>query len=242
MQKDDRRILTFAAIVCVTCSLLLSATAAVLKKRQEYNVELDRKLNVLKAFGVEVVNAKGKRIVSADEVEAYFTDYISEIILERDSGSVLEGETSADLSSDDLKLKTKLPLYLWTEDGRTTKYAFPISGYGLWSTLYGYMALEGDLATVIGVTFYKHNETPGLGGEASAPWFQNQFGGKTVWKDGGLVPFEVVKGGVEGRYPDGCDHCVDGISAATITSNGIQDFIREDLEYYEAYFKTIRGT
>ena len=242
MQKDDRRILTFAAIVCVTCSLLLSGTAAVLKKRQEYNIELDRKLNVLKAFGVEVVNAKGKRIVSADEVEAYFADHISERILDRDTGSVLEGATSNELTSDDLKYKTKLPLYLWSEDGRTTKYAFPISGYGLWSTLYGYMALEGDLATVVGVTFYKHNETPGLGGEASTPKFLNQFRGKKVWGDGSILPFEVVKGGVDARYPDGCSHCVDGISAATITSNGIQDFIREDLTYYEAYFKTIRGT
>jgi len=242
MQKDDRRILTFAAIVCVTCSLLLSGAAAILKTRQDYNVELDRKLNVLKAFGVDVVDAKGKRNVSADEVEAYFTDYISEVILGRDTGAVLEGETSADLTSEDLKSKVKLPLYLWKEDGRTTKYAFPISGYGLWSTLYGYMALEGDLATVIGVTFYKHNETPGLGGEASAPWFQKQFGGKKVWADGGLLPFEVVKGGVDARYPDGCDHCVDGISAETITSYGIQDFIREDLENYETYFKTIRGT
>ena len=242
MQKDDRRILTFAAIVCVTCSLLLSGTAAVLKKRQEYNIELDRKLNVLKAFGVEVVNAKGKRIVSADEVEAYFADHISERILDRDTGTVLEGATSNELTSDDLKYKTKLPLYLWSEDGQITKYAFPISGYGLWSTLYGYMALEGDLATIIGVTFYKHGETPGLGGEASAPWFQNQFSGKKVWGDDGLLPFEVVKGGVDARYPDGCSHCVDGISAATITSNGIQDFIREDLTYYEAYFKTIRGT
>lgn len=242
MRKDDRRILTFAAVVCVTCSLLLSGAAAVLKQRQEYNVELDRKLNVLKAFGVDVVDAKGRRVVTAAEVEAYFTDHITEIVLDRDTGTVIEGETSSDLTTDDVKLKTKLPLYLWTEDGRTTKYAFPISGYGLWSTLYGYMALEGDLATIIGVTFYKHGETPGLGGEASAPWFQRQFGGKKVWGDGGLLPFEVVKGGVDTRYPGGCDHCVDGISAATITSNGIQEFIRSDLQHYEAYFKTIRGT
>jgi len=204
-------------------------------------VEMDRRVNVLKAFGVEVANEKGKRIITDDDVIATFKKHIFEVVLDR-NGQILEGVSSDDLTSADKKKKLKLPLYQWSEEDTVTRYAFPISGYGLWSTLYGYMALEKDLATVIGVTFYDHKETPGLGGECSMPWFMDQFAAKIVWADGKLLPFEVVKGGVAVKYPSGCLHCVDGISAATITSNGITTFIREDLALYDAYFKTIRGS
>ena len=242
MQKDDRNVLTFAAIICITCSVLLSGAAALLEKKQAYNIELDRKINVLKAFGVDVVDEKGKKILSGDEVDGYFMDYISEIVLDGKTGDILPGKTTADLSKDDLKLKTMLPLYQWTEEGSVKKYAFPISGKGLWSTLYGYMALEDDLATIIGITFYKHGETPGLGGECDQPWFQKAFKGKLIWGHGKLLPFEVVKGGVANKYPSGNDHSVDGISGATITSKGIQTFIRSDLVLYDNYFRTIRGS
>lgn len=238
MQKDDARILKFAAAVCVTCSLLLSGTAALLRDRQAYNVELDRKTNVLKAFGVETVDADGKRKVTDEDVEQYFVDHIREVIVDPESGEVFEGMTSAELSKEERKMKSKLPLYIWMEDEEATKYAFPISGYGLWSTIYGYMALDKDLVTIVGVTFYDHGETPGLGGEVSSEWFQSQFEGKKVRQE----KFEIVKGGVETKYPDGCDHCVDGIAAATITANGVQTFLNKDLQRYEAYFQSISGT
>jgi len=242
MQKDDRNVLTFAAMICITCSLLLSGAAALLEKKQAYNIELDRKINVLKAFGVDVVDEKGKKTLSDEEVDGYFQEYISEFVLDGKTGKIIPGRTTAELSKDDLKQKSLLPLYLWTEQGSVKKYAFPISGKGLWSTLYGYMALEDDLATIIGITFYKHGETPGLGGECEQPWFQNAFKGKRVWDKGKLLPFEVVKGGVANKYPSGNNYAVDGISGATITSQGIQTFIRSDLVLYNNYFQTIRGS
>jgi len=242
MPKDDTRIILFAAIVCVICSLVLSATAAVLRKRQDENAETDRKMNVLQAFGIEVRNEKGKKLLSAEEVEDYFVEYISEVVLEAESGEIIPDLTSKNLSRTELKEKTRLPLYLWSENGNVVKYAFPISGRGLWSTVHGYLALDKDLATVVGVTFYKHGETPGLGAECSEPWFMSQFAGKKLWGDGDLLPFEVVKNGVPSKYPDGCDYCVDGITAATITSNGIMKFIRSDMNAYNKYFVTIRGS
>lgn len=239
MRKDDRRVIGFAAIVCVTCSLLLSATATLLRDRQEYNVELDRKINVLKAFGVEVM--PGGKKISPPEVETYFEDHITDVVIDAETGEILEGIGSDAVTKEESKLKTRLPLYLWEEDGEVTRYAFPISGKGLWSTIYGYMALDQDLATIIGVTFYKHGETPGLGGEISTDWFQAQFEGKQVYADGALLPFEVVKGSVKGKYPEGNTHAVDGISGATITGNGVSTFLNEDLVRYEKYFERIRG-
>jgi Na+-transporting NADH:ubiquinone oxidoreductase subunit C len=240
MRKDDLRDVGFAAAVCVACSLMLSVTAAALRERQEANVEIDRKRNVLKAFGVQVVDKDGNAI-SAERVEAYFANHITDVVIDAASGELIEGLSSGDLTSDDLKAKTRLPLYVWSDDGRTTRYAFPVSGMGLWSTLYGYLALDKDLATIIGITFYRHGETPGLGGEVDRDWFQDQFKGKRIHRDGQLLPFEVVKGLVKDKYPDGNDHAVDGISGATMTGNGINRFLNRDLANYEKYFARLRG-
>jgi len=243
MQKDDLKVIAFAAAVCFVCSLLLSATASALRERQQENVELDRKLNVLKAFGVPLANEQGERI-SSQRVEQYFSENIKEIFIDKKTGETLKDLES--LPKEERKAKTTLektilPLYVWMESGEAQKYAFPTSGMGLWSVLYGYLALDKDLSTIIGITFYQHGETPGLGGEAASDWFQDQFKGRKVWEDGQLLHFEVVKGGVQNKYPDGSDHAVDGISGATMTGNGIETFLNRDLAYYERYFSKIRG-
>ena len=36
------------------------------------------------------------------------------------------------------------PIYVYKEGQQILAYAFPIIGKGLWSTLYGYLALEPD--------------------------------------------------------------------------------------------------
>ncbi|HMP73661.1 MAG TPA: NADH:ubiquinone reductase (Na(+)-transporting) subunit C [Kiritimatiellia bacterium] len=242
MRKDDLRVIGFAATVCLVCSLVLSATAQLLSDRQAREVELFRKTNVLLAFGVNVRDEAGRRI-SSDEVDRFFADHISEIFIDRETGSVLEGVTEIPPSERRARTildRSVLPLYIWKDDGEVTRYAFPTSGMGLWSVLYGFVAIDRDLETIIGLTFYDHGETPGLGGEASEPWFMNQFSNKRFFADGQLQRIEVVKGGVAARYPDGSDHAVDGISGATITGDGITTFLNRDLYYYNRFFATLR--
>jgi Na+-transporting NADH:ubiquinone oxidoreductase subunit C len=242
MRKDDVRVITFAAVVCVICSLVLSATSASLREMQDMQVELDRQLNVLKAFGVAVVDENGQKLTK-DVVDRYFAENISEIFIDKATGEVIEGLTSAQLTKSEIKARTheersRLPLYVWKEDGEIQKYAFPTSGMGLWSIIHGYLALDRDLSTVIGATFYKHGETPGLGGEVSSEWFQNQFQDKKIFADGSLLRLEVVKG----QAPEGSNHQVDGMSGATMTGNGMNNFLNRDIAYYEKYFSRIRGT
>ena len=132
------------------------------------------------------------------------------------------------------------PIYIKTMGGKIDGYAIPISGKGLWSTLYGYFAVESDGMTVKGITFYKHGETAGLGGEVDKPWFQNNFKGKKfVDNDGNLVGIQIMKGGVDDTSPEAY-HQVDGISGATMTSKGLNNFLMNDLKTYESFFHRIR--
>ena len=229
--KGDVYVVIFSTVVCLLCSLMLAVAASALKKPQEFNKDVDRKMNVLKAFGYPIRTAEGKRI-KGDEVNAVFNDKITEIDLDAATGQPIEGKPTVPF----------LPLYVWKENGAITKYAFPISGKGLWSTIKGYMSLEKDLSTIVGVTFYEHGETPGLGAEIESDKFQDNFKGKKVFENGQRLHFEVVKGPVAGRYPNGNDHAVDGISGATLTGNGVTHFINTDLDKYEKYFKLQRGS
>ena len=106
--------------------------------------------------------------------------------------------------------------------------------------MYGYFAIEPDAVTVKGITFYRHKETPGLGGEVDKEWFKNNFIGKRlVDNDGKLVSIEVIKGFVSDKDPEAYRK-VDGISGATITCKGVTTFLKKDLNKYEPYFKKIR--
>ncbi len=206
--REDTKTLTFAAIVCVSCSLILSGTAAGLKTRQQSNEAFDVKRNIVKAFGIDIGG------MDRPEIETTFEKHVSE-------------ETAGDL-----------PLYTWTEDGsdEPSKYAFPISGKGLWSMLYGYLSLKADLETIAGISFYKHGETPGLGAEIEKAWFQSQFTGKKLYEDGTATEFAVLKPGSPLN-----ETSVDGISGATITGKGVEALIRKDAAAYANYFTSIKG-
>jgi Na+-transporting NADH:ubiquinone oxidoreductase subunit C len=102
------------------------------------------------------------------------------------------------------------------------KIILPVHGYGLWSTLYGFLALEGDMDTIVGLGFYSHAETPGLGGEVDNPKWKSLWVGKKVFNDQGDVGIRVVKGGAEAGNP----YQVDGLSGATLTSRGVSNLVR----------------
>ena len=165
------------------------------------NAENDRKINVLRAFGV----GDEKNKPSAEEISQYFSNNIREVFINED-GSVSDMDRAAfELMEKENPDDVPLPLYIWSEEGKDVMYGFPMKGMGLWSTVHSYIALKEDLSTIKGVTFYGHQETPGLGGECSKPWFMNQFANKIVYINGQPVAFEVVKGKVSDRYEAGSD-------------------------------------
>ncbi len=101
------------------------------------------------------------------------------------------------------------------------KWIFPIRGRGLWSMLRGFIALESDLQSVAGITYYEHAETPGLGGEVDNPNWKAKWHGKKVYGPAGEVQLKVAKGAAESGDP----YAIDGLSGATITSNGVTNMI-----------------
>lgn len=214
MRKGDTYTILYALAVCAVCSVVLALASSGLRELQHRNSELNRRMNVLKAFGEDV----GK-----EQVGEVFESNIERI----------------DLSEEFDNISEEMPLYLWREGGVATKYAFPVSGKGLWSTIKGYLALKADMETIHGITFYEHEETPGLGAEVEKAWFQEQFEGKKIRDGGDLAKLEVLKGKVEDKYPQGNLQAVDGISGATMTGKGVQKFLNEDIARYNAYLDEI---
>lgn len=243
-------VLGFAVTVCVVISAALAATANALKATQDAAAEFDRQKNVMMAAGL--VTPTDTR--SRPELEKLYRDRVSEVVVDTTDGKVLADKAAKDAADmnkaaaaaekDPAKKKQAESRYRVVavgkgDDGKPT-YVLPISGKGLWSTIYGYLALEGDLATVRGVTFYKHGETPGLGGECENPAWCAQWRGKSILGDGKLTGVEVKKGKVDPTIAYEKAHKVDGLSGATITSNGITRFVKADLTTFEKYLVSLR--
>lgn len=232
MRNSNAYTLIYAAGICLISSLLLSVTASGLKAQQERMSESDRKFNVLKALQAEVYLPDGGRI-GVEAIEKLFMEHVAEVRYDGQTGEAIPGDGSANEG---------LPVFQWSEEGRVTRYAIPVSGAGLWGPIYGYLALNRDLDTIIGVTFFRHAETPGLGAEIETDAFTKPFAGQKVFENGALRSVEVVKGRVAERYPSGAPCvAVDGISGATITGRGISIFMTDDLESYDKIFRTLRG-
>lgn len=234
--ESNKYTFTFAFIVCVVCSFLLSFVSEGLREKKELNAELDVKKNILKAVNLrEPMSPKA----TAAEVLDVFNAKIEEVVIDS-TGNVVDGKSPKQIKEGD----GTYPLYIYEEDGQKIAYAFPIVGKGLWSTLYGYLALEPDAKTIRGITFYKHGETPGLGAEIEKKWFQDNFEGKSIWdmNKNELWPVAVVKGKVaDQKQGETANHFVDGISGATLTSKGVTEMMDRELHKYEVYFSKIRG-
>ena len=227
----------FAIIITLVCSLLLAAAATLLKPRQIENVKLDIKKNILKSAGITDPDAE----LTREDIQTLYSKNIDESVID-DKGVQVEGKTPSDI---DPKANSGLmALYKWKDREGVKAYIIPISGKGLWSTLYGYLAIEPDGETVKGLSFYQHGETPGLGAEVEKKWFTDNFiGKKIVNPQGELISVTIVRGKVKDKVPESeFYHNVDGISGATITGRGINKFLKENLKMYDPYLKIVRET
>jgi Na+-transporting NADH:ubiquinone oxidoreductase subunit C len=235
--KDSvKQTLIVAAALCLVCSVLVSGAAVMLKPTQDYNRALDRKRNILQAAGL---------MQSEGDIDTLFKQ-IEPRVVDLEKGSFVETVDAASYdqrkASRDPKLSTTLTVeqdiagikrradqanvYLVRDAaGGIQNIILPVHGYGLWSTMYGFLALDGDARTVVGFKFYQQGETPGLGGEIANPQWQALWVGKQVLDADGRPAVQLVKGGVDPGSAEAV-HQVDALSGATLTSNGVANLLQ----------------
>ena len=234
--KNDTisKTLLVTILLCLTCSVVVSTAAIGLRPQQDFNRELDMRTNILEAAGLyrpdrpieELFKDIEVRVISLDDGQ--FVDTDPALFDMRRAARDPEQSTVLPPADDIARIKHRphrASIYLVRQGGRITKVILPVSGYGLWSTLHGFLSLERDGKTVYGLQFYEHHETPGLGGEVDNPGWQRLWRGKRLYDDRGQLRLEVVKGKTTTDGPD-ARYQVDGLSGATLTSRGVSNMIR----------------
>lgn len=240
MANNDsiKKTLTVAFLLCLVCSIVVSMSAILLRPAQEANKALDLKKSILAAAGLleegksveELFEKIETRVVDLDT--GLFTDAVSaESFDQRKSAKNPDLSERLDSDSDLAKIlrREKYSLvYLVrgddSENSEINTIILPIRGYGLWSTLYGFIALQADANTVVGLGFYEHAETPGLGGEVDNPRWKAMWPDKKIYNSDGDIAIEIIKGVVNPESTDS-EHQIDGLSGATLTSKGVHNLL-----------------
>jgi|TARA_B110000977_G_scaffold61288_1_gene83249 Na+-transporting NADH:ubiquinone oxidoreductase subunit C len=253
MTKDSPfNILLTAFALCLVCSILVSTAAIGLKQQQIDNQVLDQKIKILKVSGLwqddmpieqmfESVETRLVDLSSGEYSELFAVEDYNQKKASKDLANSIELSREEDVAG--IGRRAKLAkVYLVRRAGEIVRVVLPIHGYGLWSTLYGYVTLEQDMNTVYAITFYEHKETPGLGGEVDNQKWQASWRGKQVYDEQGQTRLALIKGRVD-RNSTSQQYQIDGLSGATLTSNGVSNMFAFWMgqQGYKQYLENIRG-
>ena len=248
--KDSiQNVIVTALGVCLFCAVVVAGSAVALKERRVENKALDKSKNVLIAAGLFQENVTQMSEINTlfEQFEQRVVDLRTKRLLTADEAAVVAADNQLNFSQYDQRKAAKDPslsmaltdaqdmasinrrehyalIYLLRSEVGIDRIILPVHGYGLWSTLYGFIALEGDGNTVSGITFYEHAETAGLGGEVDNPTWKAKWQGKRIYDDQGQVAMRVMKGSVDPSSAE-ADYQVDGLSGATLTSRGVENMI-----------------
>lgn len=253
--------LVVSIVLCVVCSLAVSAAAVALRPHQEANEVIDRQRNILDASGLaqgefglpaseltvaqihELYERVEERLVDL-ETGQYVTDidvatYDPQAAAKVADSSVPTNDPQYSIGRNRRERIARVFLVMNPKTGGISQVVLPVYGRGLWSTLYGYLAIRRDLETVQGLTFYEHGETPGLGGEVDNPQWKAQWTGMKLYDEQGNQAVGVARGAA----PADSEHLVDGLSGATITANGVTHLVRYWIgpDGYQTYLQQLKA-
>ncbi len=227
----------FAAAICLVCGIAVAASAVGLRDRQELNKLIDKKSKVLAAAGLL---PEGK-VSAAGITELYESNVVPVVVNLKSgerSGDIDPATFDIQMAMKDPSMSSKAPgnaakvarlpehtlVYEIQEQNATTTLVLPVQGKGLWSTLYGFLALSADTKTVKGLIFYEHGETPGLGGEVDNPRWRKLWVGRKPFDSDFKPVISVIKGAAGSVEED--PHHIDGLSGATITARGVTNLVQ----------------
>jgi Na+-transporting NADH:ubiquinone oxidoreductase subunit C len=235
VRQSNFYIVIYAAVLTIVCGGLLALASEGLKDKQQANIALEQKQNILSTVielkeGEDIVSLYNKR------VKPFVIDY---------QGNVVAGKKPQDVNvaaeykkPADQRL---LPVYEFKSEKDSTKTEYivlPVYGYGLWNNIWGFVALESDLNTVRGVKFQHAGETPGLGARIETEEIQSRFKGKKIFEGNEIASVYIQKG--EGQDYANQPHKVDGMSGATLTGKGVNNMLKDYLTCYQNYLKKLK--
>lgn len=257
-KNNNTRTIITALVLCLVCSVMVSAVAVGLRPKQQANALLDLNKNVLMAANLATEETP------SDEVARLFSDFEPQII-NLATGKYATPEELANAGIDDIMsydaekavqnpaLRSEIAedparvgylpkfakIYIKSNaSGKPELIALPVKGYGLWGTIYGFLTIQGDGRTIEGISFYQHKETAGLGSRITEPVWRAEWQDKQAFDEQGNITVGVVKAGANKPNPN----YIDGISGATITSRGVHRFIHFWLGdgAYKAYLDNVQ--
>lgn len=219
-----------AVAVCLVASMVVSAAAVALRPIQEINALKDKQINILQVAGIYDPDADVLESFAAFEPQVLelasgtFSDQFDPASFD-DRAAADDPELSVALTDDPAGIVRQgrfVTVYLLRDDaGAIDKVILPLHGYGLWSTLYGYIALEANGNDIFGLQFYEHAETPGLGAEVDNPRWKAMWKGKKLADDSGALQISVTKVAPAA----GEDYHIDALAGATLTTVGVHNLV-----------------
>lgn len=234
------RALVTVVLTAAVCSFFVSASVVMLRPIQLNNELLKRGGNVLALTGLLPAGEKVGDEQLLDlfkSLDARIID-IGEAVLESEINpwtfDVRAAATDPDLSvaipagEDEASLGRRSrfqTVYLVWKDGQLDRVVMPVRGAGMWSMIYGYIAVEADFNTIAGMVIYEQNETPGLGDMIAKPYWQSKWAGKKLFDEEGDLLFRVAEGPVQAGA-SGAEYEVDALTGATITANAVTAMMR----------------
>lgn len=235
MRQSNIYIIIYAAILTIVCGGLLAFASQTLKPRQDANIEMERKQNIL---------ATVMELKKGDNIEQIYAARVKEMVIDY-AGNVKEGVAASKIDiAKEYKKKPEerlLPVYEFRNEADPNKVdnaVLPVYGFGLWNDIWGFVALKSDLNTIQGVKFQHKGETPGLGARIESEEVQSRFKGKSIFDAEVLASIHMQKG--EGIDYSSDPHKVDGMSGATLTGKGVNNMLMDYFTCYQNYLKKNR--
>ncbi len=240
----------FTLVLCLLCSFMITGTAEVLKERKLAKKRDELKRYVLMAANVDTAGKDFRDIfetsvtpmlVDLDSGDAVTNDSVMDF---DDRMAAINPETSRKPKKDSAKIKRRANqarvFKVYNDKRELVSVVVPVHGKGLWSIIYGFIAVKPDLNTIENVVFYEHGETPGIGDFVSAPEWVGKWHGKQVFNDDGKIALRIHKGSAK----KGDIHGIDGVSGATKTARGIQRAVTFwfGKEGYQAFFDKLKAS
>jgi Na+-transporting NADH:ubiquinone oxidoreductase subunit C len=233
VRQSNKYILIYAGVLTIVCGGLLALAAEGLKEKQQFNVALEQKKNIL---------ATVIALQETQDVNALYAQRVNEFVIDY-QGNVKDGVKPTDVN---LAVEYKkapesrlLPVYEFKSESDPNKVesvVLPVYGYGLWNDIWGFVALESDMNTIKGVKFGHKGETPGLGARIeSDAEVQDRYKGKSIYEGEKLISVNMMKG--EGNDYSDEKHKVDGMSGATLTAKGVNNMLLDYFQSYSNYLK-----